>query len=221
VKKQMHKRDLSIIIPAYNESESIAVAVGAVTSEFPEAETIVVDDGSTDETAELAIHAGATRVIRLSHSGQGKAVYEGIMAASHRTIATLDADLQNDPADIRRMYDKLIEGWDMVCGWRRTRQDGSWKVVSSRIGNFVARNLLGSPVHDNVCPLKVFDKSCISDAPYFDYFHRYIPYLYRQHRICEVEVTHYPRKFGHSHYGTWDRIVSNIRTIRWIKRNGL
>ncbi len=203
----------SIIIPVYNEEKSLKTlyaeieeAMAALEGEF---ETIFVDDGSSDSSREviqemLASRPGRLRLIPLEqHRGQTHALAAGLEAGTGDIVVTLDADLQNDPRDIPRLVKKMDEGADVVCGWRRSRQDKFLKTALSRAGNFVQRSLTGLAIHDVACTLRAYKRHCIpAIALKTEGEHRFIPLsLFLQgYKIAEVVSHHRPRKYGQGKY---------------------
>jgi glycosyltransferase involved in cell wall biosynthesis len=205
--------ELSIIVPAYNEEDNVGLlheAVVAAMSGLGESfELIFVDDGSSDQTfarlAEIAARDDRVRVIKLRRNyGQTPAMVAGIDHARGRVLITMDADLQNDPADIPRLLEKIRAGYDVVVGWRQNRQD---KWLSRRLPSVVANRLIakvtGVDVKDNGCTLKAFRAELIKPLPLYAELHRFIPAMLSTAgcRLAELEVRHHPRRFGSSKYG--------------------
>jgi dolichol-phosphate mannosyltransferase len=214
---------ISIITTAYNEEKNIAPLYMKIREamEGLDYEIVAVNDGSTDGTPrELErIRDKRLRTISLGErKGKCFALYEGLKACKGDIVATLDADLQDDPQDIPKMLEKL-DDCDCICGWRYMRMDGPVKRVSSRVGNLALNALLDSGLHDNVCPLKVFRKECVSRVKYFRNFHRFIPVMAKIQgfRIMECRVRHHPRIYGASKYGIRNRLLGNLKTILVIK----
>lgn len=203
----------SIVLPVYNEEDSILPLVEAIARamEGPMRdayEIIFVDDGSTDRSAELIRGLSELRPeIRLvrfrKNFGQSAAIAAGFDHARGEIVITMDADLQNDPADIPRMLTVLAQGYDVVCGWRKDRQDRAFsRKVPSKIANWLICRMTGVTVHDYGCTLKVFRKDVIRKLPLYGGLHRFIPALTADYgaRITEMVVTHHPRGFGESKY---------------------
>lgn len=218
----MSRSTLSIVVPAFNERESLPILIGEIASiEILSAElieVIVVDDGSTDGSPDLleglAARFDRLRVIRFdANRGQTAALAAGFEAARGELVATLDADLQNDPVDLRRLVDVLREsGADMVTGVRRGRKDSRWKRAQSKIGNWVRNRVTGDLVSDTGCTLRVSRRPVVSGLLEFDGAHRFIPTLARVRGAVVVEepVGHRARRFGRSKYGVWNRAVVGL-----------
>ena len=210
--------NLSVVIPVYNEQdnlESLYLQLEKTLADLKNDdgssmsyELILVDDGSNDETfvrlCQLHQNHGV-HVLRFSrNAGQTAAMRAGIQFANGETIVTLDGDLQNDPADIPRLVAKLHEGFDLVVGWRRNRQDSLLvRTLPSRIANWVIRKTTGVDVHDTGCSLKAYRASMIKQVPLYSEMHRFIPAISSTAgaRITELEVNHRRRVTGTSKYG--------------------
>jgi dolichol-phosphate mannosyltransferase len=223
---------VSVVLPVFNEEgnlprlvEELLPAVRALGQPF---EVVFVDDGSRDGSPAVLRSLAAAHpefvVWRLDRNhGLSAALDAGFRSARGEVIVTLDADLQNDPADIPRLYAMLGEH-DMVCGWRRDRQDPWVKKASSRIANWWRNRRTAEAVHDITCPLKVFRAAIVPHLPPFHGMHRFYPTLARMagFRVVEVPVAHRPRAAGTSKYGVWNRLwkgLSDLRAIRWMQRN--
>jgi len=205
--------ELSVIVPLFNEEENVeplyrelAEVVGHLGRRY---EMLFVDDGSTDQTAErlrrIAADNPNVRIIRFRRNfGQTVAISAGIDYARGEILCLLDGDLQNDPADIPRLLDKLAEGHDVVSGWRRRRCDRFLtRRLPSAVANWLISWISGVRLHDFGCTLKVYRREVLSDVRLYGEMHRYLP-LYASwygERITEIEVNHRPRRFGHSKYG--------------------
>ena len=208
---------LSIVIPMYKEEESAVALVSAVHSAMQSYEDswelILVDDGSGDKTADILEaqrddYGQHIRVIRLQRNyGQTAAMQAGIDAAQGDLIATLDGDLQNDPSDIPRMVDELLErDLDLLQGWRKARKDGLWlRKIPSKIANRLIAKMTGVHLNDYGCSLKIYRASVIKQVRLFGEMHRFIPVwvsgVTPSERIGETEVKHHARQFGESKYG--------------------
>jgi len=205
--------DLSIIVPILNEEENVRLLYEAVTQSVApigiDYELVLVDDGSTDRSfeimAKLAEADPHVRVVKLRRNfGQTPAMAAGIDFAHGDILVTLDGDLQNDPSDIPAMLDKMREGYDVVAGWRRNRQDKSLtRVLPSRIANALISRLMGVAIRDTGCTLKAFRSKAIKGIPLYSDMHRFIPAMTSLvgARIVEMPVKHHPRRFGKSKYG--------------------
>ncbi|WP_146403887.1 glycosyltransferase family 2 protein [Planctomycetes bacterium CA13] len=217
--------DLSVVVPLYNEEESVEPLILAIRDAFQQTslcyEVILVDDGSTDQTYRRAADAGdqsglTLRVLSLQRNfGQTAAMQSGIDAAHGRLIATLDGDLQNDPADIPKMVAHLeAEQLDLLVGRRKKRQDGLvLRLIPSWIANRLIGKVTGVRIHDYGCSLKIYRSSVIKHVKLMGEMHRFIPAwvaaVTHPSRIGEIDVRHQARQFGTSKYGI-------SRTIRVV-----
>jgi len=220
--------DLSVIVPFYNEEESIrgmhAAIVAALEPLGIPFEMVFVDDGSRDRTLEvatdLARHDERIRVVKFRRNyGQTPAMAAGIEQAGGRILVTMDGDLQNDARDIEHFLAKIDEGFDIVVGWRHDRQD---KLISrkipSRIANWLIGKVTGVPIKDNGCSLKAYRASLIKQIPLYSEMHRFIPAMasIAGPRIAEIKVRHHARQFGESKYGL-SRIYKVLLDLMVIK----
>ncbi|MDI9431553.1 MAG: glycosyltransferase family 2 protein [Planctomycetota bacterium] len=223
---------LSVVAPAHNEAENVAPLVQEVTavaSSLGRAwELIVVDDGSTDETASALRRCMADcpslRVLSMKvRSGQTAAVEAGLREARGRFVAMMDADLQNDPADLPAMLKLLEEDrCDMVNGWRRDRKDPWIRLLSTRIANGVRNRLTHEDIRDSACGLKVFKRQCLSPLKFYNGMHRFLPTLVKMEgfSVMEVPVHHRPRSAGRAKYGVLNRVFRALRdafAVRWMQ----
>jgi glycosyltransferase involved in cell wall biosynthesis len=213
----------SVVIPVFNEQDSLAsllnslkIILDSLCAEF---EVIFVNDGSTDDTAsklnELARLNPCVRTIGFRQNlGQGKAIEEGLRNAKGQILITMDADLQNDPADIPVLISRMDEGFDLVCGWRYNRKDSFLKRLKSRIGNFLQRLITGIPVHDMSCTFRAYRRNILEGIAFEGkYDFSLLPYIiYRKHRarITEVKVTHRERRFGATKYKFWETVGGTV-----------
>ena len=209
----MEKRiEISLIIPLYNEEENVRIlhtktreALDALGKEY---EIIFIDDGSKDQTFEILkqLHAENPRIKIIKfrdNFGQSAAMAAGFEVAMGEYVFAMDGDLQNDPADIPRLLEKLEEGYDVVSGWRKNRKDKLIiRKVPSRIANKLICKVTGVKLHDTGCSLKVFRAEIIKRINLYGELHRFIPALSKIEgaRISEMEVEHHPREFGKSKY---------------------
>ncbi len=230
----MRAPDVSVVIPAYNEAESLALLVPRLMPVLQKLEktyeVIVVDDGSSDGTgrtlAELKRKHEGLRVITLdSNYGQSSALDAGFQGARGNLIITMDADLQNPPEDIPKLVAMFPE-YHLACGWRLTRKDTLLKRATSRIANFVRSRSTGDRIHDTGCGLKAFKRSCLPDIPRFDGMHRFLPALFKQagYKVVEVPVSHHPRKFGETKYGLANRLArptADLLGVIWLGKRRL
>lgn len=221
---------LSIVIPIYNERENIAPLYASLTDALSplglDYEIVLVDDGSTDGTSraldELADSDPAVKIIRFRRNfGQTAAMDAGLQLASGDVIVTLDADLQNDPADIPELLAKLDEGFDLVHGWRKNRQDALVnRTLPSRVANWLISRTTGFPVHDLGCTLKAMRREVAQELRLYGEMHRFIPILahWRGARCAEVVVRHHPRVHGTSKYGISRtfRVILDLITVKYM-----
>jgi glycosyltransferase involved in cell wall biosynthesis len=220
--------NLSIIVPMYNEQESVGplyrAIVKAVAPLARSFEMIFVDDGSKDDTVAtataLARGDSRLRVVKFRRNyGQTAAMAAGIEYARGDILITMDGDLQNDPEDIRNFVEKIEEGYDVVVGWRFNRQD---KLVSrkipSRIANKLIAKVTGVSIRDNGCSLKAFRASLIKNIPLYSEMHRFIPAMASMAgpRLAEIKVRHHARRFGQSKYGL-SRVYKVLLDLTVIK----
>jgi glycosyltransferase involved in cell wall biosynthesis len=202
----------SVIIPVFNEEGNLDLLHEKLSEGLAklqgEVEIFFVDDGSTDSSFadlnRLAAKDARVRVIRLSRNfGKSAAMVAGYKESSGDILINLDADLQDDPAEIPKLVAKITEGYDFVIGWRAVRHDGVDKTLPSRIFNYVVTRSSGVPLHDFNCGFKVYRREVLEDIPLYSDMHRFIPVLAakRGFRVTEVAVTHHPRHAGVSKYG--------------------
>eukprot|EP00871_Galdieria_phlegrea_P005528 jgi/Galph1/5977/GphlegSOOS_G4605.1 len=229
----VYRPRLSIIIPFYNEVDSVEELVIAVkecceASPFAGSwELIGVDDGSTDGTTEKLerlcyIYSFLKGISFRSNFGQTAALAAGIANATGHYIATLDGDLQNDPKDIFSMIETLENnGYDVVSGWRYSREDTFLRSKVSMVANYLIRQVTGVPVHDLGCAIKVYRQEIIRDIQLYGEMHRFIPILamYEGAKVGEQVVSHKPRKFGKSKYGLdrTIRVISDLVLLYYLK----
>jgi len=227
---------LSVVTPAHNEADNlpqlldeIATAAAAIRKRW---EVILVDDGSTDDTRlvmrEQQKRYPMLRVLTLARrAGQTAALDAGLHHARGSFIATLDADLQNDPADIPRLLDTLLaQKYDLVNGWRADRRDPWLRLLSTRIANGVRNRLTREQIHDSACGLKVFRRECVARLKLFNGMHRFLPTLVKMegYRVVEVPVHHRPRVAGSAKYGVCNRVFKALRdvfAVRWMQQRML
>jgi glycosyltransferase involved in cell wall biosynthesis len=224
--------DISIVVPIYNERDSLEPLVKALHSTLAGGkrtyEILLVDDGSTDgsweEEVRLSRAYPALRIIRFRRNfGQTAAISAGFHHARGEIIVTLDADLQNDPADIPRLIERMEKGCDVVSGWRRDRKD---PFVNRRLPSILANALIsritGVRLHDYGCTLKAYRRDVVRNIHLYGEMHRFIPALasWVGGQIDEVVVTHHPRRFGKSKYGISRtlRVVLDLITVKFLMR---
>ncbi|WP_069803797.1 glycosyltransferase family 2 protein [Thermogemmatispora onikobensis] len=219
---------LSLVIPVHNEMGNLMLLhrrIRDVMSSMNDRyEVIYVDDGSTDGSFSVLEQLAATdlhvKVVGLSRNfGQTAALAAGVAHSRGEVLILLDADLQNDPADIPRLLVKLEEGYDLVSGWRRKRQGDGWlRCLLSRLANFLAARAAGIPIHDLGCTLKVYRRAVFAHVPLYGEMHRFLAAYaaLAGARIAEVEVRHHPRYAGRSHYGL-DRTLRVLLDLLLLK----
>lgn len=203
------KEKVSIIVPLYNEEQNIEILYEEIKKNLSDFELILVDDGSVDSTWQRIKIISSTdkrvKGIRMSRNfGQTQAIKAGIKEAANQIIVTLDGDLQNDPADIPGLIEKLYDGYDVVNGWRKIRKDPFLtRVLPSKIANAIISFITGVKLNDYGCTLKAYKKAYIEKIDLYGEMHRFIPALcsYLGARVTEVEVNHRPRIYGKSKYG--------------------
>jgi glycosyltransferase involved in cell wall biosynthesis len=221
--------DLSVVIPIHNEAAALPELVAELTATLTEwghsFEIIVVDDGSTDESFEILTRLQAAearlRVIRFRRNfGQTAAFAAGFAHARGRLIATSDGDLQNDPHDIPAMAAWIDQGYDIVCGWRRRRQDTLSRRVPSMVANRLISAVTRVRLHDYGCSLKVFRAEVIRPLKLYGEMHRFLPAIASEQGVSikEVEVHHRARKYGVSKYGLSRtvRVVLDLLTVKFL-----
>lgn len=224
--------DLSVVIPIYNEVDSLEPLLGLLQHTLDPSpycyEIICIDDGSTDGSGErlrqLTTTVPALRAVLLRRNyGQTAAMAAGFDHAQGSVIVTLDGDLQNDPADIPRLVERLHQGYDLVSGWRRHRQDDALtRLLPSKLANGLIARVTGVNLHDYGCSLKAYRSEVVQDLHLYGELHRFLPALafIEGARITELEVTHHARRFGHSKYGLGRtlRVVMDLLTVYFMKR---
>ena len=222
--------DLSVVVPLRNEAPNVAELHRELTEALERSgrtyELVLVDDGSTDDTfgvlATLQASDARLRLIRLRRNfGQTAAFAAGIAHARGRLIVTSDGDLQNDPRDIPPMVEKLEQGYDIVCGWRRHRKDPFLtRRVPSMIANQLISSMTGVHLHDYGCSLKVFRAEVIKPLKLYGEMHRFIPAIASQQgvKIAEVTVNHRARRHGSSNYGLSRtvRVMLDLVTVKFL-----
>ncbi|MBD2456768.1 glycosyltransferase family 2 protein [Nostoc sp. FACHB-87] len=223
---------VSVVVPVRDEVESLPHLLEAIASSLSDRqisyEIICVDDGSTDGSAEFLkqqaqIRSDLKAVILRRNYGQTAAMSAGFNYAVGQAIVTLDADLQNDPADIPMLLAKLDEGYDLVSGWRQKRQDGAVnRLLPSKIANWLIRRTTSVYIHDYGCSLKAYRAELVADMNLYGELHRFLPALayIEGARITEMPVRHHARRFGRSKYGISRtfRVLMDLLTILFMKK---
>lgn len=228
---------LSVVIPAYNESESLPLLLDklgevllARYADPLQFELVVVDDGSTDNTATRVSEWSRrsrlpVKLIRFAKNrGKSSALAVAFSQAQGSIVVTIDADLQDDPAEINRLVDTLAEGYDLVSGWKRSRQDPASKRWPSRLFNWVTAALTGVQLQDFNCGLKAYRSEVVKSLRLYGELHRYIPVLaaWEGFRIFEIPVNHHARKYGKSKFGAerYVRGFLDLLTVLFLNRYG-
>ena len=202
---------ISIIVPVLNEEGSLDKFYNETTkslNEYSNWEIIFIDDGSDDESynimRKLADEDNRVSIIHFfKNFGKADALFEGFKQANGDVVITIDADLQDDPAEIPRLVEKIQEGWDVVSGWKKDRKDPISKRLPSKLFNMVTRFLTGIKIHDFNCGLKAYRRKVVKSIDIYGGLHRYIPAIAGQKgfSITEIAVNHRPREFGETKYG--------------------
>jgi glycosyltransferase involved in cell wall biosynthesis len=228
--------DLSVVFPVYNEEENIPILLDEIARALEgqgwSYEIVAVDDGSRDRSVEVLREQRARhpqlRIVTLEkNSGQTAALDAAWRAARGRRVVSLDADLQNDPADIPRMMRALDEnGADMVIGVRVNRNDTFSRRMQSRIGNSVRNWITNDRITDTGCSLKLARREAIENVKLFTGMHRFLPTLVRMQgfKVVEMPVNHRPRRFGVSKYGAMNRAFRGLAdcfAVRWMGKRML
>jgi glycosyltransferase involved in cell wall biosynthesis len=224
--------ELSIVVPLYNEAESlpplVAQLLAALRPLGRSFELVLVDDGSSDGTAEVLRQLAAqtpelVAVLLRRNYGQTPAMSAGFDASRGALIVTLDGDLQNDPADIPLLLERLEQGYDLVSGWRHQRQDPAMsRKLPSRVANRLIARVTGVRLHDYGCSLKAYRRELVGDMNLYGELHRFLPALafIEGARISEVKVNHRARSYGTSKYGIdrTFRVLMDLLTVWFMKR---
>jgi glycosyltransferase involved in cell wall biosynthesis len=225
---------ISVVVPLWNEELNVAPLVErvfqALRNETLPVELILVDDASDDTTWDRILEAqqaeSRLRPVRLlRHSGQSAALWAGFSASRGSIIATLDGDLQNDPADLPLLL-KELSNHDLVCGMRTKRMDNIVRRVSSSIARWARKTVLGVNFRDTGCNLRVFKRSVLRKLFPFNGLHRFMPVLAQctGHSVLEIPVSHHPRTAGKSKYGIWNRLgrgIWDLVAISWYTKRQL
>ena len=220
--------NLSLIVPVYDEEDNLRPLHQAIVEAMVEQtfEVIYVNDGSRDTSAQvlesIAKEDQRARVIHFVRNyGQTAALTAGIRLAQAELLVTLDADLQNDPSDIPMMLTHLEEA-DVVCGWRKDRQDAYLsRTLPSKIANWLISRLSNVYMHDYGCTLRIYRKEFIQDIPLYGEMHRFIPIYvtWAGARLVEVPVKHHARTRGESKYGLWriPKVLLDLTTLKFLR----
>ncbi len=222
---------ISVVIPLFNEEDSLPLLYKSLQEHLKNVsyELLFIDDGSTDNSLNVLqkIAQKDKRVHIFSfrkNLGKSEALMLGFSKVNGEYVVTMDADLQDKPSEIPRLLKKLDDGWDVVCGWRKNRQDAKIKIISSYFFNFLVRKMWGLFLHDYNCGLKAFRKEAVKSLHLYGGLHRFIALLLYQQgfRVCEVVVVHEKRKFGKSKFGfskVW-KDLPDMFTVFFLTRYG-
>lgn len=216
----MARIDLSFIIPAKNEQDSVEILyqeiIEILKKQSKTFEIIFIDDGSSDRTFEnlkkIQINDKRVKIIRLrGNFGKSTALQIGFNHAQGEIIFTMDSDLQDNPSQIPAFLEKLDSGFDLVSGWKKKRYDPTGKIIASRIINFMAKLLTGVNIHDTNCGFKVYKKDVTKTLNLYGELYRFIPIFAAKDnfKVGEIPVEHRPRRFGQTKYG-WGRGVRGL-----------
>jgi glycosyltransferase involved in cell wall biosynthesis len=226
--------ELSLVVPAYNEQEVVPELLRRVEAALNQLqkpfEVIIVDDGSTDQTSKLLSEAMATRpwlrVLRMAKNGGQSAAFDaGFKAARGKFIATIDADLQNDPEEIPRLL-PMLEQCDMVTGWRQKRSDSAFRRFQTRAANRIRNWISEETIQDSASSLKLYKRQCLEGIFLFNGAHRFMPTLVKMRgfTVLETPVKHSPRFAGTAKYGFRNRALRaflDLLAVRWMKKRFL
>lgn len=210
------KKDLSVVVPLYNEEgnvkelhRKILEACQALEKSF---EIIFIDDGSKDSTVENCAGLTPLKLIKFRKNfGQTAAFDAGIKASEGKIIVMMDGDLQNDPADIGLLLEEIAKGYDIIAGWRWQRKDSLSKKIFSRGANLLRKILIQDKIHDSGCSLKAYKRECFDNVDLFGEMHRFIPAILEMqgYKVGEVKVSHHPRVHGKTKYN-WKRGIKGF-----------
>ena len=223
---------LSVVVPVFNEERSLEPLFNELRAYLAplgrDWEVLFVDDCSADASLDrirqlAAAHPQVSYISFAANRGQSAAFAVGFQAARGEIIITIDADLQNDPADIPAMLRRFDEGYDMVTGWRASRQDTWPKRLASRLANAVRNALTAEQVRDTGCSLKLMRGAMVRSIPMFAGMHRFLPTLMRMEgaKVAEMKVRHRPRRYGSSKYSAFGRIktvLPDLLAVMWMQR---
>jgi glycosyltransferase involved in cell wall biosynthesis len=223
--------NLSLIVPVYNEEKNLPLLIDAIRAALEPLpytwEVVLVDDGSEDSSLQVLTqlaeeYSERLRVVSFRRNfGQTAAIAAGLDHAKGEIIILLDADMQNDPADIPMLLEKLDEGYDLVSGWRKRRQDTYLtRTLPSNLANWLISRVTGVPLHDYGCTLKAYRREVLEGFRLYGEMHRFIPVFAHSvgARITEVPVNHHPRMFGEAKYGLERtiKVVLDLFTVKFL-----
>jgi glycosyltransferase involved in cell wall biosynthesis len=223
-------KSLSVVIPVFNEEDNVEALCNKTIASLNQLghpwEIILIDDGSTDTSyaklEEIVSGQPNLKVIRFVRNfGQTAALAAGIDYARGEIIIPMDADLQNDPADIGKLLNKLDEGYDVVSGWRKERHDEFiTRLIPSWIANKIISVISGVKLHDYGCSLKVYRREVLEDVKLYGEMHRFVPIYasWEGAKVTEMPITHYPRRFGKSKYGISRtfKVILDLVTVKFL-----
>jgi len=208
---EIRKFDISVVVPMYNEEGNVKKLHSRILEECQKLgktfEIIFVNDGSDDNTEKNCENLSPLKLINFRKRFKQTAAFDaGFQAAQGKVVITMDGDLQNDPADMKKLLDKMDEGYDVVSGWRFDRQDPFMKKFFSRGANLLRKVFMQDKIHDSGCSLKAYKRECFDDLELFGEMHRFIPALLEidGFKVAEVKVSHHPRTSGVTKYN-WKR----------------
>jgi glycosyltransferase involved in cell wall biosynthesis len=226
-----HHYDISLVLPVYNEEKSIRELhqelEGVLQGMGLRYEIIYVDDGSRDKSVdilkEICVSAETTSAVFLRRNfGQTAAIQAGIDHATGSIITLMDSDLQNDPAEIPRMYQRMAENYDLVSGWRKDRKDRMIRRIPSVVANRLISTVTGVHLHDYGCTLKMYRSEVLDHVRLYGEMHRFIPVLASAAgaRIDEMVVNHRPRRYGKSKYTLWRtvKVMLDLMTVTFLTK---
>jgi glycosyltransferase involved in cell wall biosynthesis len=227
---QTNRYELSLFLPVYNEQDNLRPLHEKITAAMATLgrtyEVIYVDDGSSDNSyevlREIASRDARAKIVRFRRNyGQTAAMAAGIRAASGEILIPMDADMQNDPADIANLLAKLAEGFDVVSGWRKNRQDKAiTRVLPSMLANRLISWISGVSLHDYGCSLKAYRREVLADVRLYGEMHRFIPIYanWAGARVTEIPVMHHPRLHGESKYGLGRifKVMLDLITVKFL-----
>lgn len=233
--KSIEFKKVSVVVPLLNEEDSLRMLVNeihkAVQTIRIDYEILFIDDGSTDRSLDIIKELTKTnkRVKFISfrkNYGKAAALQVGFQAVTGDAVITMDADLQDDPAEIPNLLVKLSEGYDLVSGWKKKRFDPFIKKHTSKFFNWSTRIMTGIKIHDNNCGLKAYRTEVVKNVTIYGELHRYVPVLahYKGFKVSEIVVKHHPRRFGKTKYGIsrffkgYIDLITVMFTTRYIKR---
>ncbi len=223
--------EVSVVVPVFNEKDSLYELSNllreTLTSSGKSFEVIFIDDGSTDDSFDALMRLKEShpeiRVIKFQMNyGKSSALSTGFDSARGDYVVTIDSDLQDDPKEIPALLEKLLEGYDLVSGWKKHRKDPVSKRLPSKIFNFVTSVTTGIHLHDHNCGLKAYRRTVVKKISIYGELHRFIPALAHAFgfRVTEMPVQHHKRKYGKSKYGLWRYFAGffDLMTIMFLTR---